>query len=81
MESLVFLSDLLTAHEPPTATLTPTLSHRMGEGARLVRRSLGEGGRAGEGGFMGSLQSHLPGGASGLRCRMAGDQRAIRMRK
>ena len=30
-------------------TLTPSLSHRMGEGARLVRRRLGEGGRAGEG--------------------------------
>jgi hypothetical protein len=31
-------------------TLTPALSHRMGEGARLVRRSSpGEGGRAGEG--------------------------------
>src|SRR5664280_375648 len=29
--------------------LTPSLSHPMGEGARLVRRSLGEGGRAGEG--------------------------------
>jgi outer membrane lipoprotein-sorting protein len=29
------------------AALTPSLSHRMGEGARLVRRSLGEGGRAG----------------------------------
>ena len=30
--------------------LTPALSHPMGEGARLVRRSsTGEGGRAGEG--------------------------------
>jgi hypothetical protein len=54
-------------HEPATAALTPALSHRMGEGVRLVRRSLGEGGRtglrraevasatqAGEGRFMGS---------------------------
>jgi signal transduction histidine kinase len=33
----------------PLITLTPSLSHRMGEGARPVRRNFSEGGRAGEG--------------------------------
>jgi len=43
-------SDLLVSREDtPQGPLTPSLSHPMGEGARLVRRSLGEGGRAGEG--------------------------------
>jgi Flp pilus assembly protein TadD len=39
--------------EPASATLTPALSHPMGEGVRLVRRSGGEGGRTGEGEVMG----------------------------
>jgi mono/diheme cytochrome c family protein len=40
-------STLQPRHEPNP--LTPSLSRGGGEGARLVRRSLGEGGRAGEG--------------------------------
>jgi cytochrome c oxidase subunit 3 len=49
VESRLLLMNRPTAHEDATAPLTPALSHRMGEGARLVRRSAGEGGRAGEG--------------------------------
>ncbi|HZL44458.1 MAG TPA: tetratricopeptide repeat protein [Verrucomicrobiae bacterium] len=41
------------------AALTPPLSHRMGEGARLVRRSLGEGGRAGEGFVQSKQKSNI----------------------
>jgi hypothetical protein len=102
MESRLFLSDLLTAHEPATAALPmnlaltrprqagATLSHPMGEGVRLVRRSLGEGGRtglrraeaasatqAGEGRFMGRVtwRAHKDHGRPGRqRSRLKLDQ-------
>jgi tRNA threonylcarbamoyladenosine biosynthesis protein TsaE len=43
--------------EASTVTLPAALSHRMGEGGRLVRRSLGEGGRTGEGAVPGDFRS------------------------